>query len=175
MTVKEQYTPGSATGAQIKKESENWTLLIARELPHSPEKVWEAITNPDHQREWAPFESEGYLGKIGKVNLKWEGAPMPVEANVTRAESCKVLEYNDMRWELEKKMGGTKLTLWHKIDKRYISMGAAGWHICFDVLDYLLKGTPIGRMVGNEAMKVSGWQKLNVEYAHLFGVELPKW
>src|SRR3989442_5523987 len=39
-------------------------------------------------------------------------------------------------------------------------MGAAGWHICFDVLDHLLSGTPIDRIVGGEAMKF-GWQRLN--------------
>ena len=59
---------------------------------------------------------------------------------------------------------GTRLTLWHNIDRRFISMGAAGWHICFDVLDRLLGGTPIGRIVGREAMKF-GWKRLNAEYA----------
>ncbi len=53
-------------------------------------------------------------------------------------------------------------------------MGAAGWHICFDVLDRLLSGAPIGRIVGPEAMKY-GWQPLNVEYAEQFGIEAPKW
>ena len=43
------------------------------------------------------------------------------------------------------------LTLWHSIDRRFISWGAAGWHICFDVLDRLLAGEPIGRIVGAEA------------------------
>jgi hypothetical protein len=44
--------------------------------------------------------------------------------------------------------GGARLTLWTNIGHRFISMGAAGWHICFDVLDRLLSGTPIGRIVG---------------------------
>jgi hypothetical protein len=35
--------------------------------------------------------------------------------------------------------------------RRFISMDAAGWHICFDVLDRLLSGTPIGRIVGDKA------------------------
>jgi hypothetical protein len=81
----------------------------------------------------------------------------------------------DMRWELEALGGGTHLTLWTNIGHRFIAMGAAGWHICFDVLDYLLGGTPIGRIVGPEAMKFSGWQRLNAEYAKQFGVETPKW
>ena len=79
-----------------------------------------------------------------------------------------------MRWELEALSGGTRLTLWHNIDRRFISMGAAGWHICFDVLDYLLSGTPIGRIVGGDAMKF-GWPRLNSEYAQQFGIEVPKW
>jgi hypothetical protein len=49
--------------------------------------------------------------------------------------------------------------------------GAAGWHICFDVLDRLLGGAPIGRMVGMETMKFEGWQRLNKEYAKQFGVK----
>jgi hypothetical protein len=53
-------------------------------------------------------------------------------------------------------------------------MGAAGWHICFDVLDRLLIGTPIGRIVGAEAMKFD-WPRLNAEYAKQFAVETPNW
>jgi len=79
-----------------------------------------------------------------------------------------------MRWELEAVGSGTRLTLWHNIDRRFISWGAAGWHICLDVLDRLLGGTPIGRIVGPGAMKF-GWQRLNAEYAQQFGVEKPKW
>jgi hypothetical protein len=84
-----------------------------------------------------------------------------------------LLEYGDIRWELEAFGGGTRLTLWHNIDRRFISWGAAGWHICFDVLDRFLNGTPIGRIVGGEAMKFEGWQRLNAEYAKQFGIEAP--
>lgn len=33
-----------------------------------------------------------------------------------------------------------------------LSMGAAGWHICLDVLGHALSGTPLGRIVGPEVM-----------------------
>jgi hypothetical protein len=94
---------------------------------------------------------------------------------VTRADAPEVLEYGDIRWELETRGGGTRLTLWHNIDRRFISWGAAGWHICFDVLDRLLSGTPIGRIGGGDAMKLGGWQRLNAEYARQFGIEPPSW
>ncbi|MFZ0332848.1 MAG: SRPBCC domain-containing protein [Candidatus Acidiferrales bacterium] len=170
MSEHAQYAPGPATGAQVRKDGEKWTLILVRELRHSPEKVWQALTDPAHLREWAPFEVDGSLGKVGTVHLTWVGTPTPIETRVTRAEAPKVLEYSDTRWELEALGSGTRLTLWHNIDHRFISWGAAGWHIAFDVLDHLLSGTPIGRIVGPEAMKFDGWRRLNAEYAEQFGV-----
>ena len=82
----------------------------------------------------------------------------------------------DIRWQLGPLgSGGTRLTLWHNIDRGFISMGAAGWHICFDVLERFLAGQPIGRMVGAKNMMFGGWQRLNAEYAKQFGIEAPSW
>jgi len=176
MTDRDQYTPGPAGGAQVRKDGEKWTLILVRELRHPPEKVWQALTDPAHLREWAPFEVDGSLDTAGTtVKLTWAGTPTPIDTRVTRADAPKVLEYGDIRWELEAVGGGTRLTLWTNIDRRFISMGAAGWHIAFDVLDRLLSGTPIGRIAGAEAMKFEGWQRLNAEYAKQFGVEIPNW
>ena len=182
MMHREEYTPGEANVAHIEKDGEKWTLVLVRELRHSPEKVWQALVDPAHLREWAPFDADGSLSKAGsKVKLTTVGAPGPhvTEATVTRADAPKLLEYNwgdfNMRWKLEAIGGGTRLTLWTNIDRRFIAMGAAGWHICFDVLDRLLGGEPMGRIVGPDAMKFSGWQRLHVEYAKQFGVETPKW
>jgi uncharacterized protein YndB with AHSA1/START domain len=181
VTNREQYAPGPASGAQVRKDGENWTLILVRELRHSPEKVWQALTEPVHLREWAPFDADGNLGAAGRtVRLTTVGAPAPMvsETTVTRADAPRLLEYNwgdkEIRWELEAVGGGTRLTLWHNIDRRFISMGAAGWHICFDVLERLLAGHPIGRIVAADALKFGGWQRLNAEYAKQFGVETPE-
>jgi uncharacterized protein YndB with AHSA1/START domain len=181
VTDREPYEPGPARGAQVRKDGEKWALILVRELRHSPERVWQALTDPAHLREWAPFEADGNLGTAGaavKLTTVAASTPHVTETKVTRADAPKVLEYswggNDMRWELEAFDGGTRLTLWHNIDRRFISMGAAGWHICFDVLDRLLGGDPVGRIVAGEAMKF-GWQRLNAEYAKQFGVEPPDW
>ncbi|HET9402048.1 MAG TPA: SRPBCC family protein [Candidatus Acidoferrales bacterium] len=182
MTDREKYEPGPAAGARVQKEGDKWTLVLTRELHHSPEKVWQALTDPAELREWAPFDADGSLGKAGAtVKLTTVGAPAPhiTETTVKRANAPKVLEYvwggNDIRWELEPLSGGTRLTLWHNIDRRFISMGAAGWHLCLDVLDHLLGGSPIGRTVGPDAMKIGGFQRLNAEYAKQFGVEAASW
>ena len=76
MTDREQYTPGPASGAQVRKDGEKWTLILVRELRHSPEKVWQALTDPAHLREWAPFDADGSLGTVGTtVKLTTVGAP----------------------------------------------------------------------------------------------------
>lgn len=175
MTDRDQYTPGPAS-AQIRKDGEKWRLILVRELRHAPEKVWQALTEPAHLREWAPFEVDGSLGTVGTtVNLTWVGTPTTFATTVTLVDAPRLLEYGDFRWELEAHAGGTRLTLLTSIDRRFISMGAAGWHISLDVLDRLLSGTPISRIAGAEAMKFAGWQRLNAEYAQQFGIEMPKW
>src|SRR5437016_12215245 len=112
MLDRAQYTPGPASGAQIRKDrgqngEEKWTLIRVRELRHSPEKVWQALTDPAQLHEWAPFDADGSLGTVGNtVKLTTVGAPAPhvTETRVTRADAPKLLEYNwggfDMRWEL---------------------------------------------------------------------------
>ena len=175
MTDREPYAPGPASAAQVQKDGDKWTLILVRELRHSPQKVWQALTDPAHLREWAPFDADGSLDTVGAVTLTWVGTGRPQETKVTRADAPKLLEFGDIRWELEALAGGTRLTLWHSIGRRFIAWGATGWHVAFDVLDRLLSGTPIGRMAGSEAIKFSDWQRLNAEYAAQFGVETPKW
>jgi uncharacterized protein YndB with AHSA1/START domain len=175
MTDREEYTPAPAYGAEVRKGGEKWTLILVRELRHSPEKVWQALTDPVHLREWAPFDVDGSLGAVGTVKLTWVGTPQAIETKVTRVDAPKVLEYGDTRWELEPLGGGTRLTLWTNIDRRFVAWGAAGWHISFDVLDRLLSGNAIGRRTGADAMKSRGWHRLVGEYAKQFAVDPPKW
>jgi uncharacterized protein YndB with AHSA1/START domain len=179
MTSRDNYSPGPAAGAAVQKDHDKWTLVLVRELRHPAAKVWQALTDPAQLHEWAPFEASRNLGTAGPVTLSTVGAPAKhvSETSVKRAEAPRLLEYAwgdfDVRWELEPLANGTRLTLSTNIDRRFISMGAAGWHICFDVLDRLLAGRPIGRIVAGDAMRFDGWQRLNAEYAKQFGIEAP--
>ncbi|WP_027801463.1 SRPBCC family protein [Paraburkholderia dilworthii] len=175
MSNRDSYRPGLATGAEVQKDGDRWTLVLVRELRHSPDKVWQALTDPASLREWAPFDADHSLASVGPVKLSTVGTPAPQvsETQVTRADAPNLLEYrwgeNDLRWQLEALADGTRLTLWHNIDRNFISMGAAGWHICFDVLDRFLADDPIGRIVAGDAMKFE-WPRLNTEYAKQFGL-----
>jgi uncharacterized protein YndB with AHSA1/START domain len=182
MSMPDNYQPGAAAGAEIQKDGDNWTLVLVRDLAHPPARVWKALTEPEHLREWAPFDADRNLASVGAAKLTTVGAPKlhVTDTQVKRAEAEKALEFNwgggDLRWELAPTVsGGTKLTLWAIINRNYIAMGAAGWHICFDVLDRLLEGKPMGRIVGPVAMQLGSWEQLHGDYQKLLGVATPKW
>src|SRR5258706_12357002 len=111
MSNRDQYAPGAASGAEIRKDGEKWTLVLVRDLPYPAAKVWKALTDPEHLREWAPFDADRNLGAVGTANLTTVGAPTPLvsETHVRRADAPRALEFNwggqDVRWELEP-MGG---------------------------------------------------------------------
>ena len=94
MISREQYAPGAAFGAEVRKGAEEWTLVLVRDLRHAPESVWEALTDPEHLREWAPFDSDRNLGTVGTAKLSAVGAPTPQvsETRVKRAVTgCQML------------------------------------------------------------------------------------
>jgi uncharacterized protein YndB with AHSA1/START domain len=180
MSTQSNYVAGPAFGARVDKDGDNWTLIVVRELRHTPEHVWEAITDPAQLHEWAPFDVDGSLANEGStVHLARVGAPAPFisPTTVKRADPPHLLEYNwglqNLRWQLEPTETGTRLTLWHSIDHRFICWGAAGWQISFDVLEKLLAGTPIGRIVGGPGTNLE-WQRLVIEFGQLFGIQPAK-
>lgn len=175
MNRRDSYRPGPADLAHVERDGEHWTLVVVRQLRHRPEAVWQALTDPGQLREWAPFDADAPLVTAGrKVRLSTVGTPaaMVSETEITRADEPHWLEYRWgdglLRWQLEDFDGGTRLTLWHGIDRRFIAMGAAGWQICLDVLEQALAGTPLGRMVGPGMMQFEGWQRLQADYARQF-------
>jgi hypothetical protein len=68
MSSRQPYAPGAPSGAEVRKDGDKWTLVLVRDLPHPPAKVWKALTEPEHLREWAPFDSDRYLGAVGTAN-----------------------------------------------------------------------------------------------------------
>jgi uncharacterized protein YndB with AHSA1/START domain len=181
MAGRDQYQPGPAGGARVEKSGEQWTLVLVRDLRHPPALVWEALTDPAQLSAWAPFDADRSLATAGPVQLSTAGTPSPQvsETQVRRAEAPRLLEYswggNELRWELEPLGAGTRLTLWHAIERGFIAWGAAGWHVCLDVLEHLLAGAPIGRLVAGEALQHPGWQRLAAEYGAQFGLAPPSW
>ena len=113
----------------------------------------------------------------GRSRWSWPAATAPStrRPKSIRAEAPRLLEYtwekDLLRWELAATAAGTRLTLSHTLaDRSYLSKVTAGWHMCLDIAERWLDGTPLGRIAGHEA-KDFGWEPLNLEYARRFGVD----
>ena len=132
--------------------------------------MWEALTDPEEMREWAPFDADRNLETLGDATLTMAGGAgdEQTSAQVRIADRPRLLEYtwdaDVLRWELEPTATGTRLTLRHTTDREWASKVSAGWHICIDVMELFLDGHPIGRIVAEEA-KEHGWGRLNDAYA----------
>ena len=93
MNDRERYAPGPASGAQVRKDEEKWTLILVRELRHPPEMVWQALTDPTQLSEWAPFDADRNLATVGAVKLSTVGTPTPQVSGSTvkrAAEAARV-------------------------------------------------------------------------------------
>jgi len=44
---------------RLEQAGDRWQLHFTRRLPHPPEKVWRALTEPEHLKEWFPNDIEG--------------------------------------------------------------------------------------------------------------------
>src|SRR6185503_2439473 len=93
---RDSYAPAPAFGARVQKDGDRWTLVLVRELRHAPAMVWDAITDPQQLRQWAPFDADRNLGRVGSATLTTVGAPTPQvsETRIKRADAARALEYN---------------------------------------------------------------------------------
>ncbi|HVF38931.1 MAG TPA: SRPBCC family protein [Gemmatimonadaceae bacterium] len=174
MTIN-RFEPSGVAEVSIRNDN---TLVFTRDLEHPLERVWAALTDRKELKQWAPFNADRDLGEAGEATLTMADAGGAtgddVHAVVHRAEAPTLLEYtwgpDLLRWELVPIANGTRLTLHHTVeDRTWVSKIAAGWHICIDVMDHLLEGKPVGRVVSTDAME-HGWEKLNDLYGKQLGV-----
>jgi uncharacterized protein YndB with AHSA1/START domain len=146
-------------------------LRFERTLPHSREKVWRALTEPEHLAAWFPttIEGERVAGAPLRFSFPNDEAP-PMEGEMITYDPPSVLEFrwgeDVVRFELAPNDGGSLLTLVDTLDEHgKAARDAAGWHVCLDVLDSHLAGAE-----GPEASS-DQWKPLNDEYAERFGPE----
>jgi uncharacterized protein YndB with AHSA1/START domain len=165
---------GPVGDATVVPDGDTWTLIFIRELRHAPAVVWQALTDPAEIDQWAPFTAERDLGTTGDTELTMvdRDERMQMPATVLVAEAPRLLEYtwgdDRLRWELEQHGKGTRLTLRHTLSHPDMeAMVAAGWHLCFVVLDRMLSGNPVGPIRGRDAMD-HGFEDLRDEYAARF-------
>ncbi|WP_280386652.1 SRPBCC family protein [Nocardia wallacei] len=171
-----RYRPGPLQQVDLVQDDGHWALVFTREFPQGREAVWSALTEPAELREWAPYTANRSLAAPGPVTLLMVDGDEQQELHgeVRTAERPSLLEFtwggDVVRWELSDRAPGTLLRLTHRLPERTAAAQmAAGWHLCLDVAAHLLEGTPIGPIVGAEALNY-GWTDLNNQYADRLGI-----
>jgi uncharacterized protein YndB with AHSA1/START domain len=146
------------------------TVRFTREFPHAPQKVWRALTEPEHLAAWFPTTIEGDLAAAG-TPLRFSFRQVAIEPMNGHAIACeppKVLEYlwgdETLRFELRPAGSGTTLEFtatFAEIGKA--ARDAAGWHACLDDFGYSLDGrdAPVPSDVR--------WRQVNPRYVARFG------
>ncbi|HZP28474.1 MAG TPA: SRPBCC family protein [Acidimicrobiia bacterium] len=130
---------------ELARDGEQWTLTFTRRLDHSPEKVWRAVTEPQHLAVWFPQKI------VGEMRA---GAPLRFESSVGEGFDGEMLAFDpptlmEMTWggdrlriELRPDGDGTVLTVTDTFGELgKAARDAAGWHECLDRLAAELAGT----------------------------------
>ena len=63
------FDPGPKSKVEWHRSGSRSTLIFVKTLKHPPEKVWEALTDPDQLRQWAPYVVDRNLSRTGTTKL----------------------------------------------------------------------------------------------------------
>ena len=132
----------------LDRRGDRLTLTFVRTLRHPPEKVWRALTEPQHLAAWFPSRIEGAREAGARLKFVFEqGEGPPTEGEMLTYDPPSVLEYRwdkeILRFELAPEPGACVLTFTDTFDELgKASRDGAGWHTCLDVLEYHLAGEP---------------------------------
>ncbi len=122
-------------------------LRFSRQLAHPPEKVWRALTEPEHLAAWFPSDIEGERKAGAKLRFVFrddEGPTLDGEMLVFDPPSLLEFRWGDDTLRFEVQPDGTTgsvLTFVNTFGELgRAARDAAGWHACLDVLEYELDG-----------------------------------
>jgi uncharacterized protein YndB with AHSA1/START domain len=156
---------------RLSHEGERHLLSFTRFLPHPPERVWRAITEPQHLSAWFPARVDGDRQAGAPLRFVFEhGEGPPGDGIVEVFDPPRVFAFTwgpeSLRFELEASDGGTVLTFVNGFDELGKAVrDAAGWHYCLERLAASLDG----RELAEEP--VPRWKTLERLYAQAFPPE----
>jgi len=152
----------------LTRSGDRWTLTFTRFLEYPQEKVWRAVTEPEHLAVWFPHEIVGE--RRAGAALKFVHAKGDAfDGQMQIFDPPSVLEFtwgpDLLRFELQPDGEGTLLTLCDTFDELgKAARDAAGWHECLNRLIGDLDGEPVSAWGSN-------WRQLNQSYQGHLGPE----
>jgi uncharacterized protein YndB with AHSA1/START domain len=168
-TVKEETMYGTLD----QLDDGRWQLRLTRVFRHPVEKVWRAISQPEHLAHWFPTTIEGERVVGAPLRFSFPADPLPpFEGEMVAYEPPSLMELrwgpDVLRLELRATAEGTELTLFDTLEERgKAARDGAGWHTCLDALAVALDGADTPRA----EMKMDRWHEVNARYVEIFGPE----
>lgn len=129
-----------------------WSVRLTRRYPHPIEKVWLAVSRPEHLAAWFPAsvtladDSALRIGSEIRFGEPMEGLPA-LTGVVTDCDPPHLLAFtwdtDHLRFELASTDDGAELVLLHTFDDQAGAASfASGWEGCIDALSADLAGRP---------------------------------
>ena len=154
---------------RLEQVGDRWQLRFVRSLPHPPEKVWRALTEPEDLKAWFPTAIIGARSPGAPLKFEFpnnEGPPFDGEMLVY--EPPKRLEFrwgpDTLRFELEPDGDGCSLTLVDVLEELgKAARDGAGWHVCLEGLQHHLDGD------GDARQQMERWDEVHPGYVERFG------
>jgi uncharacterized protein YndB with AHSA1/START domain len=184
----------AADGVMEVREDGRYVLRFERRLPHPPDRVWPALTEPDQLRQWFPADIEGKRRPGAKIRFVFrddapsaeelpellEHDPETLDGEITDFEPPRLLAYTwgeeFLSWELRPDPDGCLLVFTTTFDERGGNIphpegprkkgarDAAGWHACLDALEALVDGRP----PAGDPSTDDAWRPLYESYVKAF-------
>ncbi len=125
-------------------------LRFERNMDHSVERVWRAITEPNDLRNWFP-----------------QSEPLEIAENDPPRLLAGTWYGDALRFELMPEGEHCVLVFTHAFtDRAKAARDAAGWESCFMRFDALLAGKPM-----SDSDSLESWPATHERYAQHFGVD----
>lgn len=162
-------------------------LRFERRYPHSPERVWRAVTDPDEMAQWFPSKvlGERAVGAELVFDDDDQRAAAQEAGEPTRAEGPmfrgKVVTYDPpqvfsftwgtelLRFELIPEGGNTILVFTQVLTHPSVAArNGAGWHECLKALDAVLDPASASEPAAGDG----GWMDVYTDYLMRMGPDL---
>jgi uncharacterized protein YndB with AHSA1/START domain len=124
----------------LAEHPDGWQLTFTRLFAHPPEKVWRALTEPEHLAVWFPETVIGEFRAGAKLRFVSEEPPDGFDGEIRVFEPPRAMEMawgpDVLRFDLEAHAGGTRLTMTDTFaDVGKAARDGAGWHECLARLE----------------------------------------
>lgn len=140
----------------LQQKEADWNLLVRRRFPHSPEKLWRMITDPELLAHWSPIVPDRRLDQPGPAACRENPEDPPLDAEVLIADPPRKLVHRwgseVLSWTITRNTEGALLELRQTLgDRARASLYAAGWQVCLGRLAAEDESADRERVVGARA------------------------